>query len=409
MRLDGNRKSLVKRGGDSLVHLVLGAAAKVFPFVGRWRRRKADQHARHALDLYLKGEAEAAILSYTNALYWVPQDANLLSALGQVYYEQVKYENAIEEFRKALDYDYYNHRALKGLALCLHVTGDQLEAIYTYLRVLDVVPDDLDVLVNVGALLHDRQRYDEAVEYYTKAEKLNPENAAIYLNLGLAYHSMGRFEDALTNLREASKLDPQSSETHRLIGLCLESTGNYVRALESYQQAVQHDEGNAEATLDIAQVLNVLKKPTEAIPYGLRAANKFREANDQEGVANAYWEVGWSHYLVGDWDASIKASREALRLSPALFPARFNLGLALLQMNQSSEARQEYEEAIDAISTPSDIKTYAVEDLKAALEGNPELPGAQEILDLLTNEYGRMVGWMISHSSPVADRRMQTF
>ncbi len=402
MTLKGEHQPLVKRHRHSLAQFVLGAASRVFPPLQSWRHRKADHYGRSALDLYLKGEVNAAILSYTKALNWSPEDAYLHSALGQVYYEQEKYANAIKEFRKALEHDYYNHRALKGLALSLHITGDQLDAIYVYLRALDVVPDDLDVLVNVGTLLYERRRYDEAIEYYAKAEKLDPKNAATYLNLGMAYHSMGKFEDALTNLRNASKLDPQNSETCRLIGLCLESSGNYVGALESYQEAVQHDEKNAEATLDIAQVLNELRRPAEAIPYGLKAANEFLEVNDQEGVANAYWEVGWSHYLLGAWNASIKASQEALRLSPNLFPARFNLGLALLQTNRLPEARHEYEEAINAVSTPSDIGTYAIEDLKAAMTHNPELPGAEGILDFLTTEYGRKVGWLISHGSPSA-------
>ena len=124
----------------------------------------AQRYAAHALESYVGGNLNQAASYYQKAIEWRPHDGNLHCSLGQVYLEQARTDEAEKEFRKALDYEYQNMRALKGLGVVLQEKDDLSGAMYLYLRYLELDPKDAFVCLNLGVVFHDLGNYEKAVQ-----------------------------------------------------------------------------------------------------------------------------------------------------------------------------------------------------------------------------------------------------
>jgi tetratricopeptide (TPR) repeat protein len=111
-------------GLPSFLNSALQSAPSWIPFVSNWRQRSAQECQRRALDRYSAGDLDAAEKYYRAAVQWVPDDPQLHSSLGQVYYEQGNLDQAEGSFRKSLRYNYLDSRALKGLGLLLQLQGN---------------------------------------------------------------------------------------------------------------------------------------------------------------------------------------------------------------------------------------------------------------------------------------------
>jgi len=346
----------------------------------------AHEHIKAALEYTASGDHERALIEYERALVRSPDDSSILMDAGQLAQEMHRYPQAIRWFRRALELQYQNSRALKGLAFALHATGEIDEAIYRYYRYLDANRDDYDALLNLSALFLDSARYEEAIEYSVRASSVKPGAAAPYYNIALANFNLGKFDRAEGNIRRAIEIEP-TADSFRLFGDILETLGQFEKAIEQYQRAIDLNPAFAEAWIDVARMHEKLQRPAEYLKAALEAvALSERDAAQPKDLSLAYWDLGWAYYQNGDLTKSAEASRKAVDLTPEAAPPRFNLGLALLLLGEVDEARQQYQMAVKR-SRRSNIKGDGIDDLQAVLRKRPDLEGGQEILNMLLAEY----------------------
>lgn len=344
---------------------------------------KADQPS----DNYIDDDLNSAAEKYQAALVGRPNDPMLLTALGEIYYEQGKTDEAEALFRKALEHDYRQQRALKGLGILLQEKNELVDAMYLYLKYLEVEPKDALVCSNLGVTFHNLGDYDSALEYYKRAEKEEPEDSIIKKNSALAFLALNRVKDARDKLQEALKLYPDDAEINALLGSALVADGDLHGATEFYERALKNDPLYADAHFEFAVLLGQLDRFSDASVHTKLAAALFIKVRDTGRAARAYWELGRDYYQMGDLESSLRASTEALKFEPTLAPVYFNIGLALLQLGRDSEARKRYEDGIQNLSQLTDLKYYAIDDLKNALVKNPQLTGGKEILEILEQKY----------------------
>ncbi len=391
MSLSLDHQSRPRDPSDKLLavaNAVADAVSAHLPFLRRWLDVSAKKYGRVARTYYEDGEHEQAIKFYQKAVAYAPRDAGLLTDLAQVCYENNLMDEAEYYYKQALTLDFNKHRAWKGLGYTLHAKGNNDEAIYFYLKYLNADGEDYGVLLNLGALFHDSGRFEQAIEYFNRAMQVEPKNPLALQNLASCYYNVGDVSRAESAARGALELEP-SSVGYRLLGFILETQQKYDEALGCYEEAVAKDPDNGYAHLDAARLYNNSHRIPQYLECARRAAELLARQDDKEGLTSAYWELGWAYYQAGELEKSVEASRKAVELDPELAPPRFNLGLALLRQGQTDAARQEYKIAV-ACSKPSDLKRDAIEDLEQALSAEPDLPGGQEILNLLMSEYRKL-------------------
>lgn len=112
---------------------------------------------------------------FSEALRKDPENAELRARLGDLYFENARFEKAIQEYQKVLvlnaqDVDTYN-----DLGLALHYTGRSGTAIDTLKKGTAVNPSFQRIWLSLGFVLASTGRNEEAREILQKAIQINPD------------------------------------------------------------------------------------------------------------------------------------------------------------------------------------------------------------------------------------------
>ncbi|MDX1672187.1 MAG: protein kinase [Balneolaceae bacterium] len=135
------------------------------------------------------------------------------SNLGFAYYQQGMYENAITNFRIAINqFNSRDHRILGNLASAYDITGnDELavkyykEAIEAVERILNVNPNSVQAQVALGAFSAELGDSARAVQYLEKAISQESAGNQIIFAAATAYEVLGNRMKALELLQRAAK------------------------------------------------------------------------------------------------------------------------------------------------------------------------------------------------------------
>ncbi len=116
---------------------------------------KAYQEGREFLQKGKKNEAleayERALKYYRDAEIEKPESPQLSYNIGNVNYQQEKYEDALEKYYRALSTDEPENQAVTyyNMGNALYRSGKYAEAIGVYQKCLDINPDDEDAKYNL--------------------------------------------------------------------------------------------------------------------------------------------------------------------------------------------------------------------------------------------------------------------
>jgi len=86
------------------------------------------------------------------------------------------------------------------------------EAIEAYEKVLKINPKDADTYNDLGLALHYTARSEKAVEILKKGAEVNPSFQRIWLSLGFVLTTTGKNKEAEVALNKAIALDPDSTQ-----------------------------------------------------------------------------------------------------------------------------------------------------------------------------------------------------
>ncbi len=99
-------------------------------------------------------------------------------------------------FAEAVERDPELGEAHHDLATTMRELGMAEDALGHYRRALELMPDDVDCLIGLGAALCDSGKVDEGIKSLQRAAEKHPESGAANANLGVALEAAGRDEEA---------------------------------------------------------------------------------------------------------------------------------------------------------------------------------------------------------------------
>jgi type IV pilus assembly protein PilF len=114
------------------------------------------------------------------------QRARAHTELGAAYFQQKKYDIALEEFRIAIENDPQYAMAYNGLGMVHDALGENAKADAAFLHSLQIQPNSSESHNNYGNYLCNHGRYDESIKHFLEAVK-NP----LYETPNLAYTNAG--------------------------------------------------------------------------------------------------------------------------------------------------------------------------------------------------------------------------
>ena len=141
---------------------------------------------------------------------------------------------------------------------------------------------------------------------------------------------------------QKSATDRQRYQVHLDFGKVFEAQGDFDRAAQEYQDAlaVAESKGRERFTAtDRALAHRRLAAALDRLGRFPQAEEHYRKAIKLSPKDSRVWnDVGYSHYLRGQWADAERALKTALKLAPADARIRTNLGLTLAAAGRSQEA-----------------------------------------------------------------------
>src|SRR6516164_5975702 len=122
-------------------------------------------------------------------------------------------DEAIREFRKAIDLDPDSAHAHDSLATVYAEKKQYREALNEYLTALKLEPDSPTAHYNLACFLSTHGPEMAVAEYKTAIE-LDPEDAFPRHELAALYMDEGDYRSAIAQLKEVVRLDAESFEGH---------------------------------------------------------------------------------------------------------------------------------------------------------------------------------------------------
>src|SRR3982074_2179351 len=143
----------------------------------RDRTVRSDEHNSRGIELADRGWLDEAIKEFKKAIELDPESAPAQHTLATVYSEKKLYREALQEYLKALELEPESATAHYNLACFLATHGPDM-AIDEYKEAIELDPEYPDAHLNLGMTYADQDRREEAKEPVKAAIELDPDDHA---------------------------------------------------------------------------------------------------------------------------------------------------------------------------------------------------------------------------------------
>jgi len=193
-------------------------------------------------DMYFdEGKFNQALNTYKKALNVEPKNIDALICCGLCHRNLKEYDKAIEYYNTALEIEPDNKTALNNLGYALEMKDQIEEAIEMYKKSLEIDPNYDMPLVNLSKIYIDRKEYQAAIKIYKAALDVDPINTANWIDLGRAYRFMEKYDKAISAYSEALRLAPSNKVIHNNLGYVYFCLKKYDKAIDAFTESLEID------------------------------------------------------------------------------------------------------------------------------------------------------------------------
>lgn len=165
----------------------------------------------------LKKPSEA-IPYYEKVIAKNPKSYKLYNNIGDIYFNEEKYDDAERAYKKVLEHD----------------------------------KNDFNALAFSGEINFKKQNFEEALKYYLLSHKIKPDNLELNYHMGICYGYLNQLENAESHFKHALSLNPNLTDVSLELARLYKSYGVYAKAIPIYEKLISDDVVTHAAYLDLA-------------------------------------------------------------------------------------------------------------------------------------------------------------
>jgi len=235
-------------------------------------------------DNYFKeGKLDEAIVEYKKALDIKPRD-DILNKLGQVHQqkrvagkpdETSKSEKTSDKMANLTRADKTAKDASieellrKGTAF--YDAGEINKAIGAFRKILEIDSKEPEAHYNLGNAYADKEMFSDAIIMYKKAVENNPKFVDAYLNLSALYLDMDLIDEAISLCRQAINSNPNDSFLCFYLGEAYAMNLQYKEAITEYEKAMSINPMDPETQYRLAESYYEIEKFGMALEHAAKA------------------------------------------------------------------------------------------------------------------------------------------
>jgi len=402
----GRARSMMKLAQSSIDYYT-----KTFTYKGLKPEAKVRMHLERSGAFVILQKFDKAIDDCTAAIAINPKSGVAYATRGNIYNKINKDEQAIADYRKAIQYititedkaqlynliarSYINTREYNKA-----VTADSMAIVLNpkfarayasraeaygrlgkfQLSINDLLPAMYGFQDNpraLSVLLMQRadmkralKQYKESINDYSLALKLNPDNGLAYWNRAASYRQNGDYQLAYDDYSKA--INYFKNDRMQLARLYDDRALMEV-GLQQYQQAIADD--SVAVALDTAYRVAYYNKANARAQNGeyVRSNAEFKKIvpyymNNALAVTSIYSSMAHNEYFLNNYQTAIDYCTKAIALNTADWSPYFERGRAYLKMNNKDLAVNDFKEIL-ARDTSKQSADYA---FSLYYTGNPD-------------------------------------
>jgi len=241
---------------------------------------------------------------------------------GLALMKQDKYDEALEEFNKAIEIEPDYLDAIKNKGNTYYYKADIEKALECYELTISKDPSYWSGYNNIGNIYFDQNENDKAEEYYRKAAELCKDDYKPYNNLGDVLIQKGNYEEAIKSYEKAIGFGIKNGELYCQLGTCYWHISEEAVKNKDEKKALEYTN----------KALEYLGKATELDP------------DDPEPYfrgGRLYANMGPKYY-----DKSIECLDKAIKIDPEEYRYLYCRGQIYETKDEKAKARQDYEKAL---------------------------------------------------------------
>jgi tetratricopeptide (TPR) repeat protein len=300
------------------------------------------QQLQRQADTYIRQQKPAMAVPLLRRIVALnPADLNAQANLGVLLFFQGNYQAAIAPMRTAVQMqsDLWRIRALLGIAE--KRTGDtatalaDLESAFSNLSEQKIKKQAGLELIELDAAA---SQFDKALAVIQELRTLAPQDPQI---LFVTYQLSVQMKDQ--SLLSMMILAPESAEMHMMLGDELGRQGDNNAAIAQFREAIRLNPQLPGVHFELAERLRASPDPA----LKSQAEGEFRAAIQANQFDEKAWrQLGEILADKGEFKAAQENYRKALALDPKDTDAKTDAAIALISLNQPSEAIRLLEDAI---------------------------------------------------------------
>ncbi len=209
-----------------------------------------------------KGQLDAAITEYQEAIRLHPQYAEVHNNLGTALLQKGRVDGAISQFQEAIRLNPRYADAYFDLGIALYQKGRTDETINQFQEAIRLQPDFAEAHFNLGCTLLEKGQANEAVIQFQEAIRLKPNYAEAHYSLGNVLIGEGRLDEAIDQFQKTVQLKPDDAPAHNNLGIAFYQKGQLDAAISQIQEAIRLKPDFAEARSNLWRVLETKNAST---------------------------------------------------------------------------------------------------------------------------------------------------
>lgn len=331
-----------------------------------------------------------------------PQDERAHNQLGNFYFGQQKWDNAISEYEKAIAIDSSYSQPYNQMGYAYRFTEHFDKAEVAFRKYIELIPDDPNPYDSYAELLLKTGRHDESIVQYEKALSYDPTFGASYVGIATNLDMMGRHEEARARLQQFyDKAEDDGQRRNALVNMAGSyiDEGSYVKALETVEKMFQIASGHGDYSnmsgdanlmgnilLDMGRYDEALKRFEESVVLQGKAENvsprvvelaRFNHQYDAGRVAALSGDIEKAKQLLTSYQQQAESNKNPFQIWQAYQLA----GIIAMQ-------EKDWDNAVANLQKANPLNPYNFYLLSVAHSGKGDAENAKAFADKAVNFNG---------------------
>jgi tetratricopeptide (TPR) repeat protein len=169
----------------------------------------------------------------------VSEKVSELLVKGNEFYNQKKYEEAIEEYQNILKENPMMYIINKNIGNCYYELGDYDTALEYFEKVLEEEPDSEEILVTMGNIYLEKGELEKGLSLFQQIDEEGITNPLTFYNIGTSFFNKGEIDKSIDYYNKAIVLDPNLSDAYYQLGLCYLNINEKEKAKENLNKFLE--------------------------------------------------------------------------------------------------------------------------------------------------------------------------